>query len=95
LVAAVEEPYFGDVAYHRTDSSESEWTIYDTFERCVSWLRGLYDEGDPIWMILDSYSVHCQEAMKVHAASIGMNLLFIPPGMTNDFQPLDRFLLGH
>jgi hypothetical protein len=58
------------------------------------WLRGLYDDGDPIWVILDCYSVHRQEATKCLAAPLGINLLFIPPGMTDELQPLDRYVFG-
>jgi hypothetical protein len=92
--SVVEESHFGDVAYHRTDHSESGWTTYDTFERWLSWLRSVYDDGEPIWVILDCYSVHRQEATKEYAASIGVNLLFIPPGMTDELQPLDRYVFG-
>jgi hypothetical protein len=58
------------------------------------WLRGLYDDGDPIWVILDCYFIHRQKATKSHAASLGINLLFIPPGMTDELQPLDRYVFG-
>jgi hypothetical protein len=90
----VEEAHFGDVAYHRTDHSESGWTTYETFERWLSWVRSVYDDGDPIWVILDCYSVHRQRGTKDYAASIGIQLLFIPPGMTDEFQPLDRYVFG-
>jgi hypothetical protein len=32
----VEAVDFGDVAYHRTDQSESGWTTCETFERWMS-----------------------------------------------------------
>jgi hypothetical protein len=60
----------------------------------LSWVRSLYDDGDPIWVVLDSYSVHRSAATKEYAAAIGINLLFIPPGMTDEFQPLDRYVFG-
>jgi hypothetical protein len=37
----VEENPFGDIGYHRTDYSESGWTITDTFQRWLAWLRSV------------------------------------------------------
>lgn len=58
------------------------------------WLRGVYDDADPVWLVLDCYSVHRQEGMKRLAADLGIHLLFIPPGLTDEMQPLDRFVFG-
>jgi hypothetical protein len=55
----VEHSHFGDVADHQTDHSQSGWTTHETFERWLIWVRGRYDDGDPIWVILDCFSVHC------------------------------------
>jgi hypothetical protein len=46
-------------------------------------------------VILDIYSVHCQEPTKAQAASIGMNLVFIPPVMTDDFETLQVRVWGN
>jgi hypothetical protein len=87
----VEESHFRDVGHHRTDHSESGWTTCDTFRRWLVWLRGVYDVGQRIWLF-DCYTVHRQAAMKQYAAKLGINLLFIPPGLTVELQPLDRFV---
>jgi hypothetical protein len=92
--AAVEESHFGDVAHHRTNNSESGWTTYDTVERWVSWRRGFYDERDSICVILASCSVHCQEATKAHAASIGIDLLFVLRVSLMTFSPWTSTCLG-
>jgi hypothetical protein len=84
--AFLEYSHFGDIAYHRTDHSQSGWTTYETFERWLIWVRHFYADGDLIWIILDCFSVHRQEATKSHAVSLGINLLFIPPGITDEFQ---------
>jgi hypothetical protein len=55
---AVEASDFGDVGFHRTDHSESGWTTTETFQRWLAWLRSLYDDGGPLWLILDCYSVY-------------------------------------
>jgi hypothetical protein len=91
---AVEANHFGDVGYHRTDHSESGWTTTETFRRWLAWLRSIYDDAAPIWLVLDCYSVHRQEAMKEYAAELAIHLLFIPPGLTDELQPLDRFVFG-
>jgi hypothetical protein len=91
---AVEQSHFGDIGYHHADHSESGWQTAETFVRWIHWLRTLYDDGDPIWVVLDCYSVHRAEAMRTHAAELGIHFLFIPPGLTDEFQPLDRFVFG-
>jgi hypothetical protein len=85
---ATKESHFGDVGSHRTDHSESGWTICDTFRRWFAWLRGAYDDGQSMWLFLDCHAVHRQEAMKQYATELGINLLFIPPGLTDELSPL-------
>jgi hypothetical protein len=92
--ASVEANHFGDVGYHRTDHSESGWTTAETFRRWLAWLRGIYDDAAPLWLVLDCYAVHRQQSMKNFAAELGIHLLFIPPGLTDELQPLDRFVFG-
>jgi hypothetical protein len=38
--------------------------------------------------------VHRKEEMKCYAEKLGINVPFIPPGLTDELQPLDRFLFG-
>jgi hypothetical protein len=58
------------------------------------WLRGGYDDGQPLWLIRDCCNVHHQEELKHYAAKLVINLLFIPLGLTDEFQILDRFMFG-
>jgi hypothetical protein len=90
----VEASHFGDVGYHQTAHSETGWQTTDTFTQWLNWLRGIYDDGGPIWLILDCYSVHREAMTRQHAHDLGINLLFIPPGLTDELQPLDRFVFG-
>jgi hypothetical protein len=53
----VEHSHFGDVAYHRTMHSESGWQTAETFAEWLGWLHSLYPDGEPIWLILEAYSV--------------------------------------
>jgi hypothetical protein len=50
---AVEHSQFGDIGFHRTDHSESGWTTIDTFQRWLVWLRGIYDDAAPLWLVLE------------------------------------------
>jgi hypothetical protein len=91
-IEAVEESHFGDVGYHCTDHSESGWTTCDTFRQWFAGLRGGGDDGQSIWLIVDCCAVHRQEVMKQCAAELVINLFFIPPGLTDGPQHLDRFV---
>jgi hypothetical protein len=91
---AVEQSHFGKVGYHRADHSESGWTTADTFRRWLTWLHQIYDDWEPLWLILDCWAVHHQEKVKCYATELGVNLLFIRPWSTDELQPLDRFVFG-
>jgi hypothetical protein len=47
-----------------------------------------------IYFLLDSYSGHRTNAVRETAASLGIRLYFIDPGLTDEFQPLDRIVFG-
>jgi hypothetical protein len=83
-----------DTLYHQTAHFESAWQTTEPFTEWLGWLRGQRDEGNPVWLILDCYSVHRQETIRAHAEELGIHLLFIPPGLTDELQPLDRFVFG-
>jgi hypothetical protein len=91
---AVEQSHFGDVAHHRTADSNSGWQTTETFQEWLTWLRDIYDDGEPIWLVLDCYAVHRQLDMRQHAEELGIHLVFVPSGLTDQFQPLDRFVFG-
>jgi hypothetical protein len=56
------------------------------FRRWISWLRGVYYDGQSIWLVLHYYSVHRQEDLNLAAAKLGINVRFIPPTLTDEFQ---------
>jgi hypothetical protein len=91
---SVEESHFEDIGYHHADYSESGWQTAETFTHWLNCLRGLYDDGEPICLVLDCYSVHLTEAMRRHAGKLGIHFLFILPGLTDELQPLDRFVFS-
>jgi hypothetical protein len=74
--------------------SPSGWTTVDTFHAYLQWLRQFYGDQEPIHLILDCYSVHRSAATRGFAAELGIFLHFIPPGWTDELQPLDRYIFG-
>jgi transposase-like protein len=90
----VERSQIGDVAPHWVAHSVSGWMTEDTFEQYLGLLRHHYADGSELHLLLDSYSAHRTQNIKDTAARLGINLHFIPPGMTDQFQPLDRKVFG-
>jgi hypothetical protein len=45
-------------------------------------------------LIMDIYPVHITESVRNHAARLGFNVHFIPSGLTDRYQPLDRAVFG-
>jgi hypothetical protein len=48
----------------------------------------------PIHLLLDSYSAHRTDDVKATVARLGTTLHYIPPGLKDEFQPLDRAVFG-
>jgi hypothetical protein len=61
--ALVEHSHFGDLGFHTTHS-ESGCQTAETFVEWLSWLRSMHNDGEPIWLILDGYSVYRDKAMR-------------------------------
>ena len=57
-------------------------------------IREYFGDDDRIWLLLDAYSVHRTDEVKKLADSMNIELIFIPPGQTERFQPLDRAVFG-
>jgi hypothetical protein len=88
------EAGFGDIGEHNSDHSESGWSTCPVFIEYLRKIRDYFDDHDPIWLMLDSYSVHRSPEVREYARSLGIILLFVPPGMTDALQPLDRSIFG-
>jgi transposase len=85
----VEQSQLGDVAYHWKSHCESGWQNESTFMDYLTKLKLFLGEG-PTVVILDCYTAHRTENVKEKAKELGITLCFIPPGMTDELQPLDR-----
>jgi hypothetical protein len=62
-----------------------------TFSRYLEFVRELVpDRSKRIHLLLDIYPVHIQQAAKEHTLSLNVQSHFIPAGLTDQYQPLDR-----
>ena len=55
------------------------------------------DEGQEsrrLHLLLDLYAAHKMDEVKAYAESKNIELHFIPPGLTDEFQPLDGRVFG-
>jgi hypothetical protein len=85
----VQTSQLGDVGDSWVDHSESGWQTTETFMTYLLNLKEHMGAG-PIALVLDCYAAHRNALVKEFAANLGIDLYFIPPGMTDEFQPLDR-----
>ena len=56
-------------------------------ERC-------FPDDDIVFLIVDCYPSHCEQSVKETAQALNIELLYVPPGMTDKCQPLDRRIFG-
>jgi hypothetical protein len=91
--ACVEQSQIGNVEGHWRSRSISGWKTSDMCQDYLVKLRSAMAEG-PVHLLLDCYSANCTETMKQVAAKLGITLHFIPPSLTDEFQPLDRAVFG-
>jgi hypothetical protein len=95
------EKNFGPVGDNIMAHTTSGWSTLDSFCAFVTWLRNYGDYGEKVGgqyrqltLVLDIYKVHKAERVKRLAESLNIKLIFIPPGMTDACQPLDRTIFG-
>jgi hypothetical protein len=51
-------------------------------------------QREPIVVLWDQFSAHRDQGVKERAQELGIELVFIPAGMTGEYQPLDRRIFG-
>jgi hypothetical protein len=71
----------------------SGWTDNIIAKKVLQWLSGRAGDSHST-LIWDVDSVHREHGLKKYAASKGVRLLSIPPGITHAYQPLDRRVFG-
>ena len=84
----------GDTSPHRCCVTESGWITQPLFCEWLMWLRQTYGTDDKLYLILDCYSIHKEEAIRTISQTLNIELIFVPPGATDELQPLDRYVFG-
>ena len=97
----IKEQFPGTEVYH----SESGWSTVDVVQEYFAWLRRVYDQmfenkenyipGETrIHLVIDCYASHRNKKTKNIARNYNISLHFIPPGATDEYQPLDIKVFG-
>ena len=84
----------GDLTPHRACYSESGWMTSPLFAEYLMWVREFYGDDEKLYIVLDCYSAHKTDDIRKLAQTLNMELVFVPPGMTDELQPLDRYIFG-
>jgi hypothetical protein len=81
-----------DAAAH----TATEWQTTETMQQWLRFLRSLPEYADmhEIRVIIDCYATHLCDDGRALADELGIRLHFIPPGLTDILQPLDRAVFG-
>ena len=90
----VEDSQVGDIGPHWKTHSPNGWMTNEAFQVYLKKLREHFKNDEPIHLILDCYKTHKSEVTRDLAKILNISLHFIPPGMTDAFQPLDRKIFG-
>jgi len=87
----------------KTDHSPKGWTDQTVWDHLLELVRiniplldhtELQDPRNKIYLFADAYPVHHSDASKAHAAQLNIELVKIPGGTTDQFQPLDCRIFG-
>ena len=83
-----------DIHPHLPFHTEKGWMNRESFETYLKFIRQQFSDDDPIYLLLDTYTVHKLACVRELAAGLNIHLRFIPAGMTDKYQPLDRRVFG-
>jgi hypothetical protein len=88
----------GELGEHVSDHSPTGWITEETMFRYLAWLREevnrIRGREEIHELIMDVYPVHATESVRVQAKVLGFNVHFVPAGLTDQYQPLDRSVFG-
>ena len=80
--------------------SPSGWSTKEVMQHYLQLLRDQYPPAAPgaqaprLHLIFDMYSSHRDAEVRELASRLNIEVYFIPPGLTDEFQPLDRRVFG-
>lgn len=96
LTDQCEKGQLGDVHPHWKIHSESGWVNEEVFLQYLQKLRDYFGgvDGPELHLILDVYPSHRTDDVKNFAAGLNIDLIYVPAGRTDEFQPLDRAVFG-
>lgn len=76
------------------DSTPAGWQTAESMKRWLKRFQCDVTKGKSSCLFLDSASVHRAKGVESFANDLGLEFIWIPDGMTDKFQPLDRRLFG-
>jgi hypothetical protein len=94
------EKQINKIAQNKVSHSQNGWVTVQVMVEFLHFLREVVEakynirQSQRILLVLDVYTSHRQDDLKRLAAAQRIDLLFIPPGMTAELQPLDAKLFG-
>ena len=74
--------------------SSSGWAKEEVCQSYLEWLHHGYAHDTPFSLLWDVYPSHRTDTIKQYAADNDIQLNFIPPGQTGEWQPLDYRIFG-
>ena len=78
----------GDPQGHWATHSEKGWTTMETFSEFLMSLRERYPDDKPVYLVLDCYSVHRSDEIRLLANTLGIELVSIPQVSRTSISPL-------
>lgn len=95
-------------SFYTIDHSETGWFKMENTLNYLRWIRSEFDErcresdninrraeeGQKIALVLDVYAAHRRQEVKDLAATLNIQLIFVPPSCTDELQPLDIGIFG-
>jgi hypothetical protein len=86
----------GILGEHAATFSDNGWMTNATMQLYLEMLRALpeHQHERTLHLLLDCYAAHRTPEVRRLAAQLNIVLHYIPPGMTDALQPLDRYVFG-
>ena len=74
--------------------SKRWWTTSDVMINYLNWLSKDVINNEEFALVLDVYSSHREQSVKLEAVKLKIKLIYVPACGTGAFQPLDRKIFG-
>jgi hypothetical protein len=73
---------------------DSGWATENVIVESIEWMNREITDFSPCVLIMDVYPSHRTKHVMATAEALDVELLFVPPGVTGRFQPMDRRIFG-